>query len=369
MGYCANCGNLIPTGQRSCPVCGTESRPAVCPDCGMVLRGEWVFCPRCRRRIEEPEEYIADSALPAEPQSDSESEELEALADEWEDWEAFTEPELLPEPKEEQTVRPEEEREYAELIARREALREELKAMDGRLERLKSSDEESGKLSPEERSRIGRERRELRAAQGRNHAELLEIAKELRKLADREADRGRQIFSREHPELDCPRCNSKLRRGVDTWPYCPCCGQDVTETEGAPQNTELIKLRCGERGLKRVWYTGDRDFYECWSALCARHRRHEYRYSANCAVLTAELSEDGGSFVRPVMPDGLPELVIILLRKSEDSSGGFDSFDGMRTDKLGMLDMSALSEAERYAFLRLLQTSEPDRECRRFNLI
>lgn len=415
MSYCGNCGTLITDGWNFCPRCGKKKRPDICPKCGRELRDGWTFCPACGTGIEErsvstvlpaetveerivpeadavpektevpapeniPEELPAPENVPEElpvqenvpkelpaPENAEESltaaEPVTEFPPEWEELrqEAAETPETDPEPRQS-----DEEELYAALIARRDALREKMKILDAKAAELNTTDMITAKLPEEERRRIAEERREIRTNQGRCHTQLLQLSAEIRRLADREARRGREIYSHEHPEVACPACSAKLRRGVDTWPLCPFCGEDVTEPGRAQNNTVLLKLRCGENGLKRVWYTGDREFSEYWEAFRARHRRHEYRYSDGRAVLTAEDARSRGEGVVSEIPDELPALHILLHR--ENAGGGEDSADGMRTVNLGTLDMTDLTEAERFAFLRLLLADRPDKNQRRFKL-
>ncbi len=393
MGYCANCGTLISAGWTFCPACGAAGRPDVCPDCGRILKDEWTFCPSCGARIEAPGEGPAVDPTQAgtetadeEPEApapgrgaEPEAEDGENPAPGPESGERFeTEDDGEPShgteaeeqcpagPHSEPELRPEEQ-EYAGLIEKRDSLREELRQLDARLTELNGMDGETVKLSGEDRARISEERREIRTAQGRCHSQLLQIARTLRSIAEQEASRGRAIFSREHPEVDCPMCANKLRRGMDTWPYCPYCGENVTEKEPTPGGTALLKLRCGESGIKRVWYTGDADFCEFWSELRAKHRRHEYRYSAGRAVLTAEGDAKRETAPISAMPDELAPMLVIL-RRAPAGEEEAESADGMRTQRLGALDMTDLDEEERFAFLRRLQTVEPNAEYRKFDL-
>lgn len=399
MSYCGNCGTFISDGWKFCPRCGAKKRPDICPDCGRELRDEWLFCPRCGTPTEEsdpdgaaafsenseeaktltaaeienePESPEEQSEPAAEPIQEAGNENPEAETDEVteltepgteDDFPAVTE--LYYEQAErEQSA---EEHEYADLMEQRDTIREELKLLDERLASLNRTDDEFLKLPPEERSRISEERRRIRAGQGRCHSRLLQITGRLRQLAGQEARRGREIYIREHPEVVCPSCAAKLRRGVDIWPLCPFCGENVTEPGHTGSNTVLLKLRCGEAGIKRVWYTGDNDFYDYWEAYHARHRRHEYHYSVNKAVLTAEYAERRAESVVAEMPEELSAVHTLLYRKRLPETGK-DSADGIQTANMGSLDMTDLSEAERFAFLRLLLVDKPDRERRRFKL-
>lgn len=376
MSYCGNCGMLIADGWKFCPRCGNKKRPDICPDCGRELRDEWSFCPGCGGSIEE--QGTADrSAVTVHtknemPMSDDAEEIQRAVpaaiteepADSGEElWETIEASENPCEPQDS-----EEEVWYAELTAQRDALREELRLLGERSAELNGTDDEFLKLPAEERRRIREERCEIRTSQGRCHAQLLQISGKLRHLAEQEARRGREIFSREHPAVTCPTCSAKLRRGVDTWPLCPFCGEDVTEPGRIQNNTVLLKLRCGGEGIKRVWYTGSRDFFEYWEAYHSRHRKHEYHYSEGRAVLTAEAAESRGEVVVSEMPDELPALHILLYRERASEDNGGDRADGMRTVNLGALDMTDLSEAERFAFLHLLLADPPSKDRRKFKL-
>lgn len=393
MSYCSNCGTLISDEWKFCPRCGTKKRPDICPDCGRELRDEWRFCPRCGARTDENDAETELSELLDEPEALTEAEiklteklpesgDLLRSTEENEPEPDMPEPEDMsempavtePEPADEELLFERAEREpsageleYAELIARRDAIGEELKILDERSAELNRTVDEFLKLPAEERGRISEERRRIRSGQGRCHAELLQISGRLRQLAEQEARLGRGIYTREHPEVLCPACGAKLRRGVDTWPICPFCGENVTEPGHTGSNTVLLKLRCGEAGIKRVWYTGDRDFFEYWEAYNSPHRRHEYHYSTDRVVLTAEDAEIRGKSVTAEMPDELYAMHT-LLRRERCREAGEDSEDGMRTVNMGTLDMTDLSEAERLAFLRLLLTDKPSRDRRKFRL-
>ena len=381
MSYCSNCGTLISDEWKFCPRCGTKKRPDVCPDCGRELRDEWLFCPRCGARTDENE---AEIELPEELPESGEVTQIAEMnepepempeTEELPEMPAETEPEPAEEPPAAEELsyeRAEREQsagelEYAELIARRDAIGEELKILDERSAELNRTVDEFLKLPAEERSRISEERRRIRSGQGRCHSELLQISGRLRQLAEQEAKLGRGIYTREHPEVLCPTCGAKLRRGVDTWPICPFCGENVTEPGHTGSNTVLLKLRCGEAGIKRVWYTGDRDFFEYWEAYNSLHRKHEYHYSTGRVVLTEEDAETQREGVPAEMPDELYAMHT-LLRRERCAEAGEDSEDGMRTVNMGTLDMTDLSEAERLAFLRLLQSDKPSRDRRKFRL-
>ncbi len=75
-----------------------------------------------------------------------------------------------------------------------------------------------------------------------------------------------------------------------------------------------------------------------------------------------------GAWMQPGMPDELPPMH--TLQKTEPFNGEIDGerVDGVRTENLGTLDMASLSEAERFAFLRLLLTDKPNHEQRLFEL-
>lgn len=404
MSYCSNCGTLISDEWKFCPRCGAKKRPDICPSCGRQLRDEWLFCPQCGTPAggadtdkasalfetsgesevlpEPPENEPEPEAEPeaeskSEPEAESKYEAEDAVpeADETFEIPDTTEPEAedeLPPVKElfyeqDEPEQSAEEHEYAGLIVQRDAIREELKLLDERSAELNRTGDEFLKLPPEERSRISEERRRIRTGQGRCHSRLLQISGRLRQLAEQEARRGREIYSREHPEVVCPACSAKLRRGVDTWPLCPFCGENVTEPGHAGSNTVLLKLRCGEAGIKRVWYTGDRDFFEYWEAYHNRHRKHEYHYSAGRVVLTAEDAESRGEGVASEMPDELYAMHTLLHRERAAETGE-DNAGGMQTVNMGTLDMTDLNEAERLAFLRLLLVDRPNRDRRKFKL-
>lgn len=407
MSYCGNCGTLISVGWKFCPRCGAKKRPDICPSCGRQLRDEWLFCPQCGTRTgesdpEEATETFENAAEPVvlpEPESELPENEPkpEAECEPGEDSEAAAECEPEPESgkpaeaetpeipdiaepaenelpaviglfyEQDETEQSAEEHEYASLIVQRDAIREELKRLNERSAELNRTDDEFLKLPVEERSRISEERRRIRTGQGRCHSRLLQISDRLRQLAEQEARLGREIYSREHPEVVCPACAAKFRRGIDTWPLCPFCGEKVTEPGHTGVNTVLLKLRCGEAGIKRVWYTGDREFYEYWEAYHNRHRKHEYHYSADRVVLIAEDAETRGEGVVSEMPDELYAMHT-LLHREKSAEAGENNEGGMRTVNMGTLDMTDLSEAERLAFLRLLLADKPNRERRKFKL-
>ena len=169
-------------------------------------------------------------------------------------------------------------------------------------------------------------------------------------------------------EVICPNCGSKLRKGVDTWPLCPFCGEDVTAPGRPSSCTVLLKVNCGEKDIRRVWYTGNRDFFDYWESFAGHHSKHEYHFSAERAVLTVEDAKNRSERTASELPDELPASHTLL--KQARFSGEIDGerVDGIRTENLGTVDLAELSEAERLAFLKILLTTKPDREKRRFNL-
>lgn len=346
MSFCTDCGVSVNLEWDYCPDCGQSIRPEVCPCCGKALEQDWSYCPGCGRNIADMMELIALA---------SESAKADPIG-------------LFHDIEEADTETGDEEAVYAFLVSERERLRRELHRLDDEARELNRSDEEFADLSAEEKKQLGERRRELRSRQGRCHAELLGVAGRIRKLAEREAKRGRELFSREHPEVLCPNCGSKLRKGVDTWPLCPFCGEDVTAPGRPSSCTVLLKVNCGEKDVRRVWYTGNRDFFDYWEAFSGRHSKHEYHFSAERAVLTVEDAKNRSERTASELPEELPPFHTLL--KQARFSGEIDGerVDGIRTENLGTVDLAELSEAERLAFLKLLLALKPDREKRRFTL-
>lgn len=421
MGRCIDCGAELAPEWKYCPRCGRRIRPEHCPVCGRALRVQWRFCPSCGREAlpetveappipeEETAELTADipaaEEMPEIPETDSEDaiipdgtagdEELVIVGCVPVEDGVFDPPagdgeetDIAPEPPEEtETAAPEEtetlpseETElpedaestgdtdggdlYERLVRERDALREELRTLDEQANRLSRFDDDFLKLSAQERRRISDERRELRARQGRCHSRVMELSGAIRVVAEQEKRKGRELYSREHPEIVCPFCSARMRKGVDTWPLCPACGENVTAPGGEAAFSALLKVRCGSEGIKRVWYSGNRDFSDYWEAYRGYHKRHDYRYSGSRAVLTVEDAATRGERVPAELPEELlPYHVILRIAPDGEEQGG-----SPRTENVGMLDMADLSEAERLAFLRLLLTAPPEKERRRFKL-
>lgn len=373
MRFCGNCGALITPELKICPNCGESTRPEICPDCGTELWERWLFCPHCGRAVNEPVQLMPQSfERDAEAKEDTAEADTKAENTPESNTAVETKTETVSEKPEQEFPKAEsaaeDEATYSALIAERDALKNELRNINERITRLNRSENDFQNLSPDERKQLGIERRELRTAQGRCHADLLLVSKRIKRLTEERARIGRELYSIEHPEIVCPNCQSKLRKGVDTWPICPYCGDDVT-APGRPSNcTVMLKVKCGDEEIKHVWYTGNRDFSEYWEVFHGRHSRREYRYSSDHAVLSVEDSVTRGAWALPQMPDDLPPMH--TLQRTEPFNGEIDGerIDGLRTENLGTLDMAALSEAERFAFLRFLLTTKPDSEQRLFEL-